>query len=135
MDHRVRKTTEDLPYTAEGYNQAVSILKDRFGKESEKVNAYVKEPLKLPYAPMTNVLEIHEFHEKLSCWVQSLESPKQLHTFNGMAAMTLEKLPVVREDLVRNDQEWETCGLAKLTKVLKLWTSRNTIQAEFSKHS
>ena len=61
--------------------------------------------------------------------------------------MTLEKLPVVRGDLVRNDQEWETCGLAKLTKVLKLWTRRNTIecvetadqptknQAEFSKHS
>ena len=92
-------------------------------------------------------MEIHEFHEKLSCWVQSLESLKQLHTFNGMAAMTLEKLPVVRVDLVRNDQEWETCVLAKLTKVLKLWTGRNTIecvetadqptknQAEFSKHS
>lgn len=147
LDHRVRKTIKDLPYTAKGHNQAVSILKDRFGKESEVFNAYVKEPLELPYAPVTNAGKIHEFHEKLSCCVQSLESLKQLHRFNGLASMTLEKLPVVRGDLVRNDLEWETCGLAKLTEELKLWTRRKAIegvkkadqpsknQAEFSKHS
>ena len=61
--------------------------------------------------------------------------------------MIIEKLPVVRGDLVRKDLEWESCGLAKLTEVLKLWTRRKAIegvktadqpsknQAEFSKHS
>ena len=45
LDHKVKKTIERLPHTAEGYNRAVSILKDRFGKEGEIVNAYVKELL------------------------------------------------------------------------------------------
>ena len=40
LDARVRKTVEALPQTAEGYNRALTILKDRFGKESEIVKAY-----------------------------------------------------------------------------------------------
>ena len=96
LDHRVRKTIEGLPHTAEGYNRAVSILKDRYGNENEIVNAYVKELLDLPYTPTANARKIHEFHERLSYCVQSLISLKQLHTVDGMASMTLEKLPAVR---------------------------------------
>ena len=55
LDHKVKKTIEGLPHTAEGYNRAVSILKDRFGKEGEIVNAYVKELLDLPYIPTTHI--------------------------------------------------------------------------------
>ena len=39
---KAKKAIEALPYTAEGYNRAVSILKDRFGNDSEVVKAYVK---------------------------------------------------------------------------------------------
>jgi len=74
LDARVRKTVEALPQTAEGYNRALSILKDRFGKESEIVKAYVKEILDLPYTPTGNPKRIHEFYEKLSYSVQSLET-------------------------------------------------------------
>lgn len=35
LDATVRKTVETLPHSAEGYNRAVSILKDRFEKQSE----------------------------------------------------------------------------------------------------
>ena len=42
LDHKVKKTLEGLPHTAEGYNRAVSTLKDKFGKEGEIVDAYVK---------------------------------------------------------------------------------------------
>jgi hypothetical protein len=55
------KAIEALPYSAEGYNRAVSILKDRFGNDSEVVKAYVKEILDLPYTPSTNPKKIHEF--------------------------------------------------------------------------
>lgn len=39
---KAKRAIEALPYTAEGYNRAVAILKDRFGKDSEVVKAYVK---------------------------------------------------------------------------------------------
>ena len=39
LDAKVRKTVEALPHSAEGYKRAVSILKDRFGKQSEIVKA------------------------------------------------------------------------------------------------
>ena len=90
LDARVRKTVEALPQTAEGYNRALSILKDRFGKESEIVKAYVKEILGLPYTPTGNPKRIHEFYEKLSYSVQSLETLKSLHEVNGMVSLTLE---------------------------------------------
>jgi len=60
LDARVRKTVEALPQTAEGYNRALSILKHRFGKESEILKAYVKEILDLPYTPTGNPKRIHE---------------------------------------------------------------------------
>lgn len=100
LDARVKKTVEALLQTAEGYNRALAILKDRFGKESEIVKAYVEEILDLPYTPTGNPKRIHEFYEKLSYSVQSLETLKSLHEVNGMVSMTLEKLPTIRGDLV-----------------------------------
>ena len=120
---------EGLPHTAEGYNRAVSILKDRFGKEGEIVNAYMKKLLDLPRIPTPNARKMHEFFDKLSYCVQSLESLKQLRTVNGMASMTLEKLPAIRGDLVRSDPEWETWGFTKLTEALKRWTRQNPIKS------
>lgn len=64
LNARVRKIVEALPRIAEGYNRALSILKDRFGKESETVKVYVKEILDLPYTPTGNSQRIHEFYEK-----------------------------------------------------------------------
>ena len=125
LDAKVRKTVEALPHSPEGYNRAVSILKDRFGKESEIVKAYVKEILELPYTPTGNPKRIHEFHDRLSHSVQSLETLKSLHEVNGMVSLTLEKLPIIRGDLVRNDPEWETWDFVKFTEALRQWTRRN----------
>ena len=105
LDAKVRKSVEALPHSAEGYNRAVSIFKDRFGKQSEIVKAYVKEILELPYTPTGNPKRIHEFFDKLSPSVQSLETLKSLHEVNRMVSLTLEKLPTIRGDLVRSDPD------------------------------
>lgn len=125
LDARVRKTVEGLPQTAERYNRALSILKDRFGKESDIVKAYVKEILDPPYTPTGNPKRIHEFYKKLSYSVQSLETLKSLHEVNGMVSLTLKKLPTIRGDLVRNDPDWETWDFVKFTEALRQWTRRN----------
>ena len=129
LDAKVRKSVEALPHSAEGYNRAVSILKDRFGKQSEIVKAYVKEILELPYTSTGKTKRIHEFFDKLSHSVQSLETLKSLHEVNGMVSLTLEKLPIIREDLVRNDPDWETWDFVKFTEALRQWTRRNPIDS------
>ena len=117
---KAKKAIEALPYTAEGYNRAVSILKERFGNDSEVVKAYVKEILDLPYTPSTSPKKIHEFYEKLAYSVQSLETLKKLEAVNGTVLMTLEKLPNIRGDLVRSDPEWEQWTFVQFTEALRL---------------
>ena len=39
---KVKRCVETLPFTPEGYNRAKAFLKDKYGKESEIVNSYVK---------------------------------------------------------------------------------------------
>jgi hypothetical protein len=127
---KAKKAIEALPYTAEGYNRALAILKDRFGKDSEVIKAYVKEILDLPYTPSSNPKRILEFYEKLAYSVQSLETLKKLDAVNGTVSMTLEKLPNIRGDLVRNDSKWEEWNYVQLTEALRLWTRRNPVEAK-----
>ena len=129
---KAKKAIEALPYTAEGYNRALAILKDIFGKDSEVVKAYVKEILDLPYTPSSNPKRILEFYEKLAYYVQSLETLKKLDAVNGTVSMTIEKLPNIRRDLVRNDSKWEEWNYVQLTEALRLrlWTRRNPVEAK-----
>ena len=68
----------------------------------------MKESSDLPYIPTPNARKIHEFCDKLSYCRLLLESLEQLHTANGIASMTLEKLLAIRGVLVRNDPDGET---------------------------
>jgi hypothetical protein len=126
---KARKTIEALPHTAEGYNRATAILKDRFGKECEIVKCFVKEIMELPHIPTANVKKIHEFHDKLAYCVQSLETLKKLDALNGTVSMTLEKLPAIRGDLARNDTKWEDWTYIQLTEALQFWTRRNPLDS------
>ena len=127
LDKKVKPTIEALPFTNEGYNRAKSILQSKYGKESEIVKAYTKHILDLPHIYDADVGKIHEFSEKLSYCVQSLETMGKLEQINGNVAMTLDKLSGIRSDLVRTDPEWEDWDYIKLTDALKLWTRRNPI--------
>jgi hypothetical protein len=114
----VKRVVEALPFTPEGYNRAKSILKDRFGKESKIEKVYVKEILELPHITSSNPKKIGEFYEKLSYSVQALETTKRLDQVSGNASMTHDKLPAIREDLVRTDPDWETWDFLTLTEAL-----------------
>ncbi len=115
LDDKVKKAVLGLPYTSEGYNRAVAILKEQYGKEREIVKAYVKEILELPPVLTANPRKIHEFWEKLTYNVQSLQTMNKLSQVDGAVAMTLDKLPAVRGDLVCTDPDWERWNFAQLT--------------------
>ncbi len=124
---KVQKGIEALPFTAEGYNCAKSILKSTYGKESEVIKAYTKEIMELPHIPNVNLKRIHEFSEKLMYCVQSLQTLGKLQQVEGNVAMTLDKLPAIRGDLVRTDPDWENLGYDNLAEALHQWTRRNPI--------
>ena len=119
-----------LPFTAEGYNRAKSILKEKFGKDSEIIKAYTKEILELPTLTGTNPKAISDFSEKLTYCVQALQTLNKLEQVNGATLMTLDKLPGIRGDLVRTDPEWEKWDFAKLSEAIRLWTRRNPVDTK-----
>ena len=94
-----KRAIEALPFTAEGYNRAIPILQDRFGKESEIVKTYVKKILELPHAATTDP------NGESYCVQSSLERMKELDAVNGTVAMTLDKLPNIRGDLTWSDPD------------------------------
>ena len=51
----------------------------------------------------------------------------KLSQVDGAVAMTLDKLPAIRGDLVRTDPDWEKWDFIQLTEALRLWTRRNPI--------
>ena len=127
---KAKRSMEALPHNSEGCNRAISILKDRFGKECEVVKTFVKEILELPHIATANTKKIHDFYAKLSYCVQSLETLKQLDAINGTVSMALDKLPAIRGDLVRNDSTWEKWNFVQFTETLQLWTKRNPLTEE-----
>ena len=124
---QVSRTIEALTSTAEGYNRAKSILKEKFGKDSEIIKAYTKEILELPTLTGTDPKAISDFSEQLTYCVQALQTLNKLEQVNGATLMTLEKLPGIRGDLVRTDPEWEKWDFAKLSEAIRLWTRRNPV--------
>lgn len=58
---KVTGTIEALCFTAEGYNHAKSILKEKFGKDLEIIKAYMKEIFELPVMTGTNPKAISDF--------------------------------------------------------------------------
>ena len=126
---KLRMSIEALPFSAERYNRAVAILKDKYEKESEIVKAYNKEILELPSISGVDVKAIHRFHERLAYCVQSLQTMGKLDQVNGNVPMTLDKLPGIRGDLVRTDDTWESWDFVKLCEALRLWIRQNPVDS------
>ena len=66
VDLRVRKLIDGLPFTAAGYEKAVSLLKKRFGQTDERY-----------------VAKIHEFYNSMLFNVESLQTLKKLNEIDA----------------------------------------------------
>ena len=83
VDPKVRSFIDGLPFTTEGYERALNILKSKYGKTSEIINAYVQNIMSLPTIHGTQPSKIHDFYQKLMSNVQSLETLGKLKDVNG----------------------------------------------------
>ena len=86
------------------------------------MKAYCREILDLPTVTSANSRKIADFSDKLQYCVHALQTMKKLDQVNGAVALTLEKLPAIRGDIVRTDPDWECWNFAQLSEAIRLWT-------------
>lgn len=80
---KVRSTVDGLPYNSEGYERAKTILKTKYGKPSEVVNAHMQCIITLPTIQGSQPTRILEFYEKLATNIQALDTMGKIKEING----------------------------------------------------
>ena len=127
LNPKVRASVDGLPYNTEGYERAKSILKTKYGKPSEVSNAHMQGIIALPTIQGSQPVKIHEFYGRLVTNVQALETMGKIKDINGYVRVTLDKLPGIRADLVRLDDEWQEWGFPQMLEALRKWCDRNPL--------
>ena len=89
----------------------------------------------LPVISGANPARIHQFYEALSFTVQALETLGKLKEVNGYVRMSINKLPGIRGDWVRTDDNWQEWKFPKFIYVLQAWTERNPVTIRSSHKS
>ena len=103
----VRKLVDSFPFTSEGYSRAKAILQAKFGKTTVVANEHINCIISLPIVFGSHPNKVHDFYEKLMSSVQALEAMRKLNEIKGYVRNTLDKLPGIRADLVRLDDNWQ----------------------------
>ena len=114
---RVRAVIDGLHFNSKGYyTRAKNILMTKYRKPSEEANAHIHCIMGLPVITRTNPTRINEFYEKMVTNIQTLESMGKEKDIRGYVRLTLHKLPGIRADLVRLDDNWQEWGLPQLVE-------------------
>ena len=111
---KIRLLIDGLPFTSEGYARAKLILNSGYGKPSEVATGHTHCITHLPVISNCNPNRIQEIYEKLTISVRAFETTKELKDIKGYVRPTLDRVPGIRADLVRlddNRQEWDFCQL------------------------
>ena len=124
---KVRAVIDGLPFNSEGYTRAKNILMTKYGKPSEVANAHIQCIMGLPVITGTNPTRINEFYEKLVTNIQTLEFMGKEKDIRGYVRLTLGKLPGIRADLERLDDNWQEWGFPQLVEGLRKWCERNPV--------
>lgn len=113
---KVRLLIDGLPFTSEEYSRAKSILTAKIGKLSEVAPAHILSITFLPVILNFNPNHMHKFYEKLVINVLALDTMNKLREINGYVRLTLDKLPGIKGDLVRHDNNWREWDFSQLVK-------------------
>ena len=122
---RIRLLIDSLPFKFEGYSKAKSILFGKFGKLTEIAAAHIQCITSLPVIQNSHANRVHDFYEKLMISVQTLDTMNKLKEINEYVRLTLDKLPSIRADLVRIDEDLQEWTFPQLVDALRKWTTRN----------
>ena len=87
--------------------------------------------LELPTIREGDVAKIHDFYEKLLFNVESLLTLKKLNELDAAARFTLNKLEVIKSELVLIDGNWRDWTFKEFLETLEKWTISNPLQGGF----
>lgn len=124
LEKKVCVNVDGLPFNSEGYERVKNILKTKYGKKSEIINAYVQAILASPHITGSQPAKIYDFYERLLSNVQALETLGKIRGISGYVRMTIDKLEGIRGDLVRTDDDWQEWEFPQLVLALRKWTER-----------
>ena len=79
----------------------------KYAKPREVANAHIQCIMGLSVITSTNPTRINEFYEKVVTNIHTLESMGKKKDIRGYVTLTLDKLPGIRADLVRLDDNWQ----------------------------
>lgn len=122
---KVRDRISNLKPSTTGYQKAWDRLKQEYGQTKLVINAHLDEIINLPTIKGSNYDKIQEFYDKLSNNFDALQTLGQGDKLQGFVMTTLNKLPHVRPDLVRVDNNWEDWSMEELITNLRAWLRRN----------
>lgn len=113
-----------------GYKTAWERLKTEYGQNKLVVSAHVQEIVNLSSVKGTHFLRIQEFYESLSKNYDALVTMGEAGMLRGFVISTLNKLPHVKPDLVRTDDNWKNWRMEDLMKHLQGWLKRNRMEEQ-----
>jgi hypothetical protein len=109
------------------YKTAWDKLKKEYGQTKLVVNAHVDEIVNLAVVKGHNCMKIQEFYEALSRNYGALLTLGEADMLEGFVMTTVNKLPQVKPDLVRTDDNWENWDMAALIDEIRKWLSRHKV--------
>ena len=108
-----------------GYKIAWGTARSEYGQSKLVVNAHVEEIVNLPVIKGSNYLKIQEFYESVSRNYDALLTMGEADMLRGFVMSTLNKIPQVRPDIVRTDENWENWDMEALINNLRQWLTRH----------
>jgi len=131
---KVRDRIANLKPGTVGYKTAWERLKKEYGQTKVVVNAHMDEIINLTPVRGSNYSKVQEFYEKLSKNFDALLMLEEGEKLHGFVLATLNKLPQVKPDLVRVDENWEDWSMEDLIDALQKWLRRNNTKTSTEQH-
>ena len=115
----------NIPNNEEGYDKALQLLKDEYGQERTVITAHTKEIIDLLAVKGVRYAKIRQFYDTLCINYEALRAMKDHTKVEGLVLPTLAKLPGIKADLTRNDDNWENWSFDDLLTEIRKWLKRN----------
>ena len=128
VNHKVRDWLSNVKPEPEGYKTAWERLKTEYGQKMLVIAVHTEEIIKLPTVKGRNYDKVCEFYKILCKNYDALQTLGEDCMLKGLVVSTLNKLPQVKPDLVRIDDDWEDWDMKSLLKAIQGWLKRNKME-------
>ncbi|XP_028415672.1 uncharacterized protein LOC114539136 [Dendronephthya gigantea] len=125
VSNKVRDRISNLRPGPAGYKTAWDRLKKEYGQTRLVVNSHIDEIINLETVRGSSHDRVQVFYEKLSRNYDALRTLDEHAKLDGFVMCTLNKIPQVKPDLVRTDDNWEDWKMERLIDNLQGWLRRN----------